>query len=131
MALDIIGAADWSLPSRERGLKCLYQLDKHTDLQVAPFAGAWIEIFDNPFTLWNPKKVAPFAGAWIEILQIKGIVIVPLVAPFAGAWIEILYEVIEKLIDLTSLPSRERGLKYKPKTNTGNGIRRSLRGSVD
>ena len=35
--------------------------------QVAPFAGAWIEIlaYNNAGELTN---VAPFAGAWIEII---------------------------------------------------------------
>ena len=33
---------------------------------VAPFAGAWIEIFLQPPLLGN-NAVAPFAGAWIEI----------------------------------------------------------------
>ena len=53
-------------PSRERGLKlCILQLI-YQFVEVAPFAGAWIEIvnlFANPFV--NP--VAPFVGAWIEI----------------------------------------------------------------
>ena len=34
-----------SLPSRERGLKCLWALSLVTRLTVAPLAGAWIEIF--------------------------------------------------------------------------------------
>ena len=33
---------------------------------VAPFAGAWIEIFIE-VVLPNGARVAPFAGAWIEI----------------------------------------------------------------
>ena len=33
-----------SLPSRERGLKCLWALSLVTRLTVAPLAGAWIEI---------------------------------------------------------------------------------------
>ena len=56
---------------------------------VAPFAGAWIEIF-----LWTPSKtciytVAPFAGAWIEIYLSNVLPPNYHVAPFAGAWIEI------------------------------------------
>ena len=35
---------------------------------VAPFAGAWIEIWYE-YEKDNPKVVAPFAGAWIEILM--------------------------------------------------------------
>ena len=56
--------------------------------------------------------VAPFAGAWIEIaidiLADPG----TLVAPFAGAWIEIKWNYPVNW-DAVSLPSRERGLKYK------------------
>ena len=33
-----------SLPSRERGLKFVYLIDKIHRLTVAPFTGAWIEI---------------------------------------------------------------------------------------
>ena len=53
-------------PSRERGLKCA--CDALLDLAA---------------------NVAPFAGAWIEILLKRKGVIIALVAPFAGAWIEI------------------------------------------
>ena len=38
--------------------------------------------------LWN-IAVAPFAGAWIEIFLKSPVTCVKLVAPFAGAWIEI------------------------------------------
>ena len=34
------------------------------------------------------------------------------VAPHAGAWIEILTELANKVGQFTSLPTRERGLKY-------------------
>ena len=34
--------------------------------KVAPFAGAWIEIYVNMQDK-DPWTVAPFAGAWIEI----------------------------------------------------------------
>ena len=34
--------------------------------QVAPYAGAWIEITFLPFLNASPA-VAPYAGAWIEI----------------------------------------------------------------
>ena len=55
--------------------------------------------------------VAPFAGAWIEIHSWEKSTIVHLVAPFAGAWIEILRSGSYKN-RRPSLPSRERGLKY-------------------
>ena len=35
------------------------------------------------------QEVAPFAGAWIEIYSSGGGLVPPTVAPFAGAWIEI------------------------------------------
>ena len=98
---------------------------------VAPFAGAWIEI---TLLKYEPIEnyVAPFAGAWIEIslslsseypssslpsrerglkfLSFSLLSLLPHVAPFAGAWIEIDKEE-EKEEDKESLPSRERGLK--------------------
>ena len=79
---------------------------------VAPFTGAWIEIyaavFNSPTVLW----VAPFTGAWIEMdhgyrilyraiashpSRVRGLKFFDFwknpkenlyVAPFAGAWIE-------------------------------------------
>ena len=36
-------------------------------IEVAPFAGAWIEIL-NILTKILQERVAPFAGAWIEIV---------------------------------------------------------------
>ena len=56
-----------SLPTRERGLKL--DIDgKETTIRkiVAPYAGAWIEIFIE-MILPNGNRVAPYAGAWIEI----------------------------------------------------------------
>ena len=41
---------------------------------------------DVDFPKWD---VAPFAGAWIEIAYIILFVNIAGVAPFAGAWIEI------------------------------------------
>ena len=78
-----------SLPSRERGLKFLGSaVDWLADI-VAPFAGAWIEIFNIDNVLkW--RDVAPFAGAWIEIFNIDNVLKWRDVAPFAGAWIEII-----------------------------------------
>ena len=34
---------------------------------VAPFTGAWIEIFSTVLRAFSVAKVAPFTGAWIEI----------------------------------------------------------------
>ena len=57
--------------------------------------------------------VAPLAGAWIEI----GIMSSPAqdspVAPLAGAWIEIIDTSKNWARRKSSLPSRERGLKYR------------------
>ena len=99
-----------SLPSRERGLKYIHPVSPNTLCKVAPFAGAWIEIFQR--RLWNScvrsrslrgsvdwnnaaiitryvNSVAPFAGAWIEIYFNFVFASWAFVAPFAGAWIEI------------------------------------------
>ena len=88
----------------------MYQIRDTT--QVAPFAGAWIEIyvmptnlfadlslpsrerglkFDFPCKIYLITLVAPFAGAWIEITLRGGVSENYCVAPFAGAWIEICY----------------------------------------
>ena len=56
-------------------------------------------------------KVAPFTGAWIEIQQCTKGDDVFEVAPFTGAWIEILPQARSRPV-MSSLPSRERGLKY-------------------
>ena len=37
----------------------------------------------------------------------------PFVAPFAGAWIEIILFRCRQILVITSLPSRERGLKFE------------------
>ena len=77
-----------SLPTRERGLKSVVSVLDTSETQVAPYAGAWIEICKrfHKFCLvirrslrgsvdWNlavsvtvwTVGVAPYAGAWIEI----------------------------------------------------------------
>ncbi len=58
-----------SLPSRERGLKSLRRR-RHpaADHEVAPLAGAWIEI-TRFLKVRLSVQVAPLAGAWIEIGQ--------------------------------------------------------------
>ena len=141
-----------SLPSRERGLKLGERNFEYRE-EVAPFAGAWIEILFEIESV-NQKAVAPFAGAWIEISRgfpqsdprclslpsrerglkfIKKIFAMnkESVAPFAGAWIEILYPSVMHSKS-GSLPSRERGLKSCIKLfPTQRHLRRSLRGSVD
>ena len=76
---------------------------------VAPFAGAWIEIEKR--CKWRSHNiVAPFAGAWIEMTFAFTDLRLELVAPFAGAWIEIFRKKSNPRY-APSLPSRERGLK--------------------
>ena len=77
-----------SLPSRERGLKSGVHGINHAINEVAPLAGAWIEIF---FLLSLHKQF--------------------LVAPLAGAWIEMCWMGVLAKCQTRSLPSRERGLK--------------------
>ena len=120
--------------------------------EVAPLAGAWIEI-PSMYTLPKTSSVAPLAGAWIEISYADRTGtwtwVAPLagawiemygeysswkrdgVAPLAGAWIEIVFSASQPM-DSRSLPSRERGLKFSdaiknPVVPSG----RSPRGSVD
>ena len=79
--------SNWSLPSRERGLKSFLVANGVYFNGVAPFAGAWIEIFN--VRIAAPQNiVAPFAGAWIEIAELYWSCVPMRVAPFAGAWIE-------------------------------------------
>ena len=55
-----------SLPSWERGLKCIYvAIVIHSGI-VAPLVGAWIEIWSVQGAN-APCIVAPLVGAWIEI----------------------------------------------------------------
>ena len=96
-----------SLPPRERGLK--------SSLGTA---------------LANVVNVAPSAGAWIEILNASINNAKDSVAPSAGAWIEILISV-KTLLTITSLPPRERGLKFFGTRRFPLHLCRSLRGSVD
>ena len=58
-------------------------------MNVAPYAGAWIEIHVGLAPSIKSMYVAPYAGAWIEISSLKLSMIMSLVAPYAGAWIEI------------------------------------------
>ena len=89
-------------------MKLLSEALAATHYTVAPFVGAWIEIFVTRFAS-DSLSVAPFVGAWIEII--------------------VLVRIPEVQV---SLPSWERGLK----SDTGALLYtalpgRSLRGSVD
>ena len=61
--------------------------------------------------LFPASDVAPLAGAWIEISALGGETPTYKVAPLAGAWIEINWSAQILKQPPTSLPSRERGLK--------------------
>ena len=100
-----------SLPSRERGLKSDYVHAVQTLIAVAPFTGAWIEIGSCKGQR-SPDTVAPFTGAWIEISPPCTGPWSCRVAPFTGAWIEIRRS-RAALESAWSLPSRERGLKFR------------------
>ena len=56
----------WSLPSRERGLKCGDGWVLEIANNVAPLAGAWVEITINLVNSGG-TVVAPLAGAWVEM----------------------------------------------------------------
>ena len=68
--------------------------------------------------------VAPFTGAWIEIATCSTPFWLPQVAPFTGAWIE-MATCACLTPDTVSLPSRERGLKYR-RADPGRGSSMSL-----
>ncbi len=55
---------------------------------VAPYMGAWIEIF-HLLRLVRFVRVAPYMGAWIEMWWPESDVTMQGVAPYMGAWIEI------------------------------------------
>ena len=77
-----------SLPTRERGLKSGNVCTYGSDGNVAPYAGAWIEIRQSEIRQ-ETSRVAPYAGAWIEISVPTAGRCTWTVAPYAGAWIEI------------------------------------------
>ena len=77
--------------------------------KVAPYAGAWIEIYDHNHN-GVQTKVAPYAGAWIEMISILGLCLSNSVAPYAGAWIEITWTTYNRKKS-QSHPTRVRGLK--------------------
>ena len=57
-------------------------------------------------------KVAPHAGAWIETGEVKRLKEEKRVAPHAGAWIETQEEGLVKELNVSSRPTRARGLKH-------------------
>ena len=100
-------------------------------IRVAPFAGAWIEIF-MPISFRTALAVAPFAGAWIEMNPIRFASQCMLVAPFAGAWIEILCDIAPPACPILVAPFAGAWIEIdqlKAMNDLEKG--RSLRGSVD
>ncbi len=76
--------------------------------------------------------VTPFAGVWIEIYYKEVKAKARGVTPFAGVWIEIFMVYLSEHLHVSSLPSRECGLKsFSAIRPTGESQRHSLRGSVD
>ena len=77
------------------------------------------------------QNVAPLAGAWIEIMITCQKIECIKVAPLAGAWIEIFTAYGKSNETGRSLPSRERGLKSLIILGGITPPSRSPRGSVD
>ena len=75
--------------------------------------------------------VAPLVGAWIEIKPYLDALWKTAVAPLVGAWIEIAIRQRNTAEEEQSLPSWERGLKFKWKKPAVCHKGRSPRGSVD
>ena len=97
---------------------------------VAPLAGAWIEISRTAISS-AVTEVAPLAGAWIEIVHYAVVSFPDLrVAPLAGAWIEIQIS-FGAIRRIWSLPLRERGLKFDGDKIHETEVGRSPCGSVD
>ena len=60
---------NWSLPTRECGLKFLKRQARLEKRRVTPYAGVWIEICSELHAC-NASVVTPYAGVWIEIVVI-------------------------------------------------------------
>ena len=78
-----------SLPSRERGLKCLLTGMRQGEILSLPSRErglkSWLATLER-----RASSVAPFTGAWIEITGEAVGLLLYHVAPFTGAWIEML-----------------------------------------
>ena len=80
---------EWSLPSRERGLKPDTAGVNWHNTQSLPSRERGLKLDADGTDARMRKPVAPFTGAWIETIQPNLLVVPPsLVAPFTGAWIE-------------------------------------------
>ena len=83
-----------------------------------------------PCKIFASGSVAPFAGAWIEITPIPHLFIVIPSLPSRERGLKFKKD-NDLVIPLTSLPSRERGLKSEKLIHNQLDQGRSLRGSVD
>ena len=118
---------------------------------VTPYAGVWIEILVTSVVFAN-MTVTPYAGVWIEMLNTQSVPSIAFVTPYAGVWIEMAKDVVNNaihivtpyagvwiempywsrvLVIITSLPTRECGLKFMQITEKRLIYCHSLRGSVD
>ena len=79
--------------------------------QVAPFAGAWIEILSYLLQLVGIVASLPSRERGLKWFVYAAKITGEVVAPFAGAWIEIQFISYATSTTASSLPSRERGLK--------------------
>ena len=64
-------------------------LQKVISFAVAPFVGAWIEIFDTCIIYELSTKSLPSWERGLKLAKSPVILVVCAVAPFVGAWIEI------------------------------------------
>ena len=78
-----------SLPSRERGLKLCALKVMTDDVDVAPLAGAWIEILRSPSPALRVLPSLPSRERGLKFVFSGIIPTIEIVAPLAGAWIEI------------------------------------------
>ena len=82
--------AEWSLPSRERGLKLNKRKLDFPVFYVAPLAGAWVEIPSKVFEELGGYTSLPSRERGLKLdIEITARA-TELVAPLAGAWVEIL-----------------------------------------
>ena len=78
-----------SLPSWERGLKLQIIRISAAALNVAPFVGAWIEIYLYYYTPQRADMSLPSWERGLKFVQSWQLLRCDCVAPFVGAWIEI------------------------------------------
>ena len=118
-----------SLPSRERGLKYLLSLRSPREQSSLPSRERGLKYYSQDNNPLHPQ-VAPFAGAWIEITLIPDKSGKSLSLPSRERGLKFVINLSYLIIQM-SLPSRERGLKYYKKGDQEKMSGRSLRGSVD